>query len=142
MAMHAIEAAASNVAKDIEAALLADLRHRAPQGRNEAITLSVSDADGTLVAGLSGSTSYGWLLIKVIWVAPEMRRQGYGRALVVDALSHAKELGCHSAWLDTSDNDAMRFYTGLGFDVFGTLQNQGSQVPLGHQRWFLKCPIM
>lgn len=103
--------------------------------------MSVTAADGSLVAGLSGSTSYGWLLIKVLWVAPDMRRQGYGRALVADAMERAKALECHSAWLDTSVSDTRRFYMAMGFEIFGTLQNQGAQAPLGHQRWFMKCHI-
>lgn len=141
MQMPVIEVAGPNVTREIEAALLADLRQRAPQGRNEAVILSVNAADSTCVAGLSGSTAYGWLLIKVLWVASDLRLQGYGRALVAEAFRGAKKLGCHSAWLDTSDKDAKQFYTRLGFEVFGTLQNQGFQVPLGHQRWFMKCPI-
>ena len=101
MPLLTIRRAEPPVAKDIEAALLADLRQTAPQGRNETITLSVNAADGRLVAGLVGSTSYGWLLIKVLWVTDEQRRQGYGRALVLNAFNHAKSLGCHGAWLDT-----------------------------------------
>ena len=129
------------VAIDIETALLADLQQSAPQGRNETITLSVNATDGRLVAGLVGSTSYGWLLIKMLWVAGELRRQGYGRALVLNAFNHAKSLGCHSAWLDTSNRDAMQFYRALDFTVFGIIENSGSQEPAGHQRWFLKCTI-
>ena len=136
-----IRRADSAVAKDIETALLADLRQGAPQGRNEMVALSVTATDGQLVAGLVGSTSYGWLLIKILWVADELRRQGYGRALVLNAFNHAKSLGCRSAWLDTSNRDAMQFYTALGFDVFGSFANGGLQEPLGHQRWFLKCAI-
>ena len=139
--MHAIEVATDHDAAIIEAALLADLRQRAPQGQNEAMTLSVTATDGTLCAGLFGSTSYGWILIKVLWVAPDFRRAGYGRALVVDACDRAKALGCHGAWLDTSDYDARQFYEAMGFEVFGTLQNQGMQIPGGHQRWFMRCPI-
>ena len=141
MPLLTIRRAEPPVAKDIEAALLADLRQTAPQGRNETITLSVNAADGRLVAGLVGSTSYGWLLIKVLWVTDEQRRQGYGRALVLNAFNHAKSLGCHGAWLDTSNRDALQFYSALDFEVFGTLENSGPQEPLGHQRWFLKCPI-
>ncbi|MFV2052382.1 GNAT family N-acetyltransferase [Aliiroseovarius sp. YM-037] len=94
-----------------------------------------------VAAWVSGSTAYGWLLIKVLWVAPQMRRQGLGRALVADAFRRARELGCHSAWLDTSDKDAKQFYVALGFEVFGSLRNQADQAPPGHQRWFLKCLI-
>lgn len=129
------------VAKKIETALLADLQQSAPQGRNETIALSVDSADGQLVAGLVGSTSYGWLLIKVLWVTVELRRQGYGRELVLNAFNHAKSLGCHSAWLDTSNRTAMQFYSALDFEVFSTLENSVAQTPRGHQRWFLKCLI-
>lgn len=139
--MQTIQLAEPLVAMDIEAALLADLQQSAPQGRNETITLSVNATDGRLVVGLVGSTSYGWLLIKMLWVAEELRRQGYGRALVHNAFNHAKSLGCHSAWLDTSNRDAMQFYRALEFTVFGTFENSGPQEPAGHQRWFLKCPI-
>lgn len=141
MPILSIEEAGPTVARDIEAALLADLRQRAPQARNETVTVSITAAGDSLVAGLSGSTSYGWLLIKVLWVAPALRRQGYGRALVADACRRAGALGCHSAWLDTSDKNARRFYTALGFEVFGTLQNNSLQVPPDHQRWFMKCRI-
>ena len=141
MPLQTIQLAEPLVAIDIETALLADLQQSAPQGRNETITLSVNATDGRLVAGLVGSTSYGWLLIKMLWVADELRRQGYGRALVLNAFNHAKSLGCHSAWLDTSNRDAMQFYRALEFTVFGIIENIGSQEPAGHQRWFLKCPI-
>ena len=141
MPLQSIQRAEPLVAIDIETALLADLQQSAPQGRNEMITLSVNATDGRLVAGLVGSTSYGWLLIKMLWVADELRRQGYGRALVLNAFNHAKSLGCHSAWLDTSNRDAMQFYRALEFTVFGIIENSGPQEPAGHQRWFLKCPI-
>ena len=141
MPLQTIQLAEPLVAIDIETALLADLQQSAPQGRNETITLSVNATDGRLVAGLVGSTSYGWLLIKILWVADELRRQGYGRALVLNAFNHAKSLGCHSAWLETSNRDAMQFYRALEFTVFGIIENSGSQEPAGHQRWFLKCPI-
>jgi ribosomal protein S18 acetylase RimI-like enzyme len=141
MPLQTIQLAEPLVAIDIETALLADLQQSAPQGWNETITLSVNATDGRLVAGLVGSTSYGWLLIKMLWVADELRRQGYGRALVLNAFNHAKSLGCHSAWLDTSNRDAMQFYRALEFTVFGSIENSGPQETAGHQRWFLKCPI-
>lgn len=141
MSLRPIEVAGAKIAAEIETALLADLRQRAPQGRNEPVTLSVTGSDNSLVAGLVGSTSYGWLLIKVLWVVPELRRQGYGRALVADALARAKALQCHGAWLDTSNFEANRFYIAMGFEVFGTLRNQGAEVPPGHQRWFLRRTI-
>ena len=141
MSFRPLELAGPKVAAELKTRLLADWRQSVPQSRNEAITLSVTSSDGALVAGLAGSTSYGWLLIKVLWVAPELRRQGYGSALVADALARAKSMGCHSVWLDTSNDEAKQFYAKLGFKVFGVLQNQGVDIPSGHIRWFLKRPI-
>jgi hypothetical protein len=33
---------------------------------------------------------------------------------------HARERGCHSAWLDTFSFQARGFYEKLGYDEFGT----------------------
>lgn len=139
--MHDIQLATPSDSAAIEAALLADLRQRSPQGHNETIALAMKAPDGSLIAGLNGSTSYGWLLVKVLWVAPDQRRRGYGRALIAEAFRKAKALECQSAWLDTSDCEARQFYERLGFSVFGALQNSGSQVPPGHQRWFMNTVI-
>lgn len=141
MSLRPIEVAEPDIATAIEMALLADLRQRAPQGRIESLTLSVTGSDNGLVAGLVGSTSYGWLLIKLLWVAPQLRQQGYGRALVADALARAKALQCHGAWLDTSNFEARQFYIAMGFEVFSTLRNRGAELPPGHQRWFLRRTI-
>lgn len=141
MSLLPIELAGPRVAAELETSLLLDLRQSMPQSRNEAITLSVIRSDGSLVAGLAGSTSYGWLLIKVLWVTPELRRQGYGRALVTNAFVRARSIGCHSSWLDTSNEPAQHFYASLGFKVFGVLQNQGADIPKCHKRWFMSRSI-
>jgi ribosomal protein S18 acetylase RimI-like enzyme len=141
MSLLPIELAGPKVAAELETSLLSDLRQSLPQSRNEAITLSVISSDGSLVAGLAGSTSYGWLLIKVLWVKPELRRQGYGRALVTNAFVRARSIGCHGSWLDTSNEPAQHFYASLGFKVFGVLQNQGADIPKCHKRWFMSRSI-
>ncbi len=121
----------------VEQALLAELRAAAPQGVNDRVTLIAQDGLH-LVGGLHGATSYGWLLIKTLWVDPAHRGCGLGRRLVEQAFAEARQRGCHSAWLDTSNPAAARFYQGLGFEPFGRLANTPSQSPLGHCRWFLR----
>ena len=122
----------------IEDALLRSLRETLPQFENAAFVLSAKAPDGDLVGGLTAATSYGWLLIKTLWVADTHRRQGLGRALMERAEDKAKEIGCHGAWLDTSSPDAMRFYIRLGYETFGQLANAPGQHPDTHRRWFMK----
>ena len=46
--------------KTLETALFADLRRLSVQGVNDSIHLAVRGIDGGLLAGLTGTTSYGW----------------------------------------------------------------------------------
>ncbi len=129
------------VADQLEANLLSELRAKSEQGQNSQISLEARDENNTLVGGLVGSTSYGWLLIKVLWVAVEVRKQGYGRSLVERATEQARSIGCHSVWLDASDIDARQFYRSLGFEEFGVLGNGIGYHPDIHRRFFLKKHI-
>lgn len=128
-------------AADLETDLLHELRKKSPQAVNASFSLRLRDGDGQTLGGVTASSSYGWLLIKVLFVSPSARRCGHGRALLERALQHARSLCCHSAWLDTSDADAYQFYLSMGFEEFGTLSNACSQLPYGHSRWFLKTAI-
>jgi ribosomal protein S18 acetylase RimI-like enzyme len=52
-----------------------------------------------------------------LYVAPEARRLGLGRALVQRTLDRARERGCHRVELDTNEDnsDAIGLYRSLGF---------------------------
>ncbi len=84
-----------------------------------------------------GSTSYGWLLVKMLWVADEMRGGRIGTRLMDEAECLARSRGCHAAWLDTSSADAERFYLRLGYESFGDLANTPGEQSQGHRRTFL-----
>lgn len=135
------ETALEGIAAKIEQNLLASLQDGQAQALNSNVTLTMRDKDGHLIAGLVGSTSYGWLLIKIIWVHDNHRRQGHGRALIQRVEKVAKERGCHALWLDTSSVSSFEFYQSLGFECFGILANDADQNPPDHKRWFLKRPI-
>ncbi|MEL6951008.1 MAG: GNAT family N-acetyltransferase [Pseudomonadota bacterium] len=122
----------------LEKALLESLRSELPQSTNTSFVLSLKDPAGTIVGGLTANTSYGWLLIKVLWVEEAYRGLGFGRQLMEAAEQRARDADCHNAWLDTSHPEAMRFYLSLGYEVFGELSNTADQVPQGHARWFLR----
>lgn len=129
---------ATEVAALVEHNLLADLAHSQPQAVNRSLVLAARDGAGRLVGGATGGTSYGWLLIKTIWVAPAQRGQGTGRALIARLEAAGRAVGCHRSWLDTSSEMAHEFYQGLGYEDFGVLDNTGDARPLGHRRWFMR----
>jgi len=133
-----LEETNTNVADDIETELLRSLKESNVQSVNETITFSVRGDKEELIGGLSASTSYGWLLIKTLWIHEKHRRNGFGKRLMENAESKARDMGCHGAWLDTSNESAQQFYQGLGYSAFGELSNSDQQFPTPHQRWFMR----
>lgn len=128
----------ANCSDAIEKEMLAALALANVQSSNISIVLALRDDDGSLLGGLTASTSYGWLLIKTLWVAEELRGHGQGRALMDRAEAEGRAIGVHSVWLDTSSSMARTFYENLGYEEFGVLQNSPHQNPNGHCRWFMK----
>ena len=124
--------------ESLECELLESLGAAAPQSVNSRVQLTARGDEGMLLAGLDGSTSYGWLKVELLWVTPELRRSGIGRKLMDRAFDLACDRHCHACWLETSNRESVAFYRRLGFDGFGTLKNQTDQTPAGHFRWFLK----
>lgn len=127
-----------NTGAELEAELLKSLGEILPQSNNTGFVLAARDSSNNLVAGLTASSSYGWLLVKILWVKDNCRGTGLGRTLMNQAEEKALELGCHHIWLDTSNPDAMAFYLSLGYKVFGKIGNTEQQFPPDHNRWFMK----
>jgi len=125
-------------ARKIETNLLKSLADTQQQARNSEIVLTAKSSYGDLVAGLSGSTSYGWLLIKTLWTDEQYREQGIASELLESAENRAVSLGCHGAWLDTSNSVARIFYQHRGYKDFSRLANGTTRFPNDHCRWFMK----
>jgi predicted N-acetyltransferase YhbS len=125
------------LANEVERKLLEALRQNVPPSDGKPLTLVARDLQGSMVGGLVGSTSYGWLLVKMLWVAEELRSQGFGARLMAEAETIALSRGCHGAWLDTSSVIAEQFYIRLGYAAFGVLANGPGEQPEGHRRAFL-----
>lgn len=113
-------------------------QHAAASGvepRNERpLQVTLRTNDGALVGGLVGNTVWGWLDVKLLWVAEGERGSGYGRKLLLAAEEEARRRGCHHAVLDTFSFQARGFYERLGYTAFGSLDD----FPRGHQRIYLK----
>ncbi len=126
------------VAGQIEQALRATLALINRQSVNDSRTFCLRDREGQLVAGLTCSTSYGWLHVETLWVSDVHRAKGLGRQLMHAAEAFAREQGCHSAWLESSNPGALAFYRQRGYEVFGELVNGEGRHPAEHRRWFLR----
>jgi GNAT superfamily N-acetyltransferase len=122
----------------VEEQLVAALRTNVPPNDARDLALLAYEKETQLVGGLIGTTSYGWLLVKMLWVDARMRGKGLGQDLMRAAERQAVERGCHSAWLDTSSALAARFYERLGYRTFGMLENGPEMPPELHRRWFMR----
>lgn len=91
------------------------------------------NAAGTLVGGLVGTTHWGWLYTKLLWVDESQRGTGLGRRLMAEAEAEAQKRGCHAAYVNTFSFQAPEFYQKCGYEVWGTLED----YPKGAQRVYL-----
>src|SRR3712207_6136085 len=89
------------IADEVEHRLLEALRQNVPPSDGRPLTLLARNAQGAMTGGLIGSTSYGWLLVKMLWVAEELRGRGLGARLMAEAEDIARSRSCHGVWLDT-----------------------------------------
>lgn len=92
------------------------------------------DSDGSVIGGLWGRTGWEWLTVELIFVPESLRGQGIASRLIAMAEKEALRRGCHSAWLDTLNPDALSLYERLGYARFGEL----ADFPSGRSRYFLQ----
>ena len=130
----ALQAASAQDVQTLCAQLLAFNRKASGNSFDELpLQLASHDQDGTLRGGLLGDICAGWLAIHVLWVDSELRKQGLGSQLLLEAERQAKAAGAHSVVLDTFDWQAEAFYLRHGYEVFGRL----ADFPPGHERIYL-----
>lgn len=121
----------------IEDGLSASMRDGVISRNYQPLAVFLKNADGRIVGGLEGSTYWGWLNIRLLWVSEDLRGSGHGRKLVEAAEKCAVDRGCHGAVVDTFSFQAREFYEALGYEMFGTLDD----FPTGHQRVYMKKSI-
>lgn len=104
-----------------------------PPGQDLAIAIRDPES-GEPVGGLCGRTAGGWLAIDLIFVPETFRGMGLATQLITMAEEEAQRRGCHSAWLDTMNPQALTLYQRLGYAIFGELKD----YPVGSSRFFLQ----
>lgn len=106
------------------------------KGRYQELTLHVLNEDGTIIGGIAGEFCWNWLEIQYLYVEPEHRKSGYGRALLREAEKMAKEKACDFIKLDTLSFQALDFYRKEGYQIYGQIENAGR-----HTHYYLKKDI-
>jgi len=108
-------------------------QHAEPEHYQQ-LVLFVRDSSEKIAGGLLGYTHWRWLFVQNLWVAESLRGFGYGQKLMQHAEHEARLRGCHHAYLDTFDFQALGFYQKIGYELFGQLDD----YPPGHTKYFLQ----
>ena len=106
---------------------------QAGQDKGKNLCFVVKNPEGEIVGGVIGTTYWDWMSIELMWLREDMRRQGYGRELLLMAEEEGRQRGAKHVFLDTFSFQAPDFYKKYGYQVFGELRD----FPSGHTRYFL-----
>ena len=98
------------------------------------LALFARNTEGLIVAGLTGSTYWGYLYVGRLWTNDKFRNTGLGSRLLADAEQEALRRGCHSVHLMTGSFNALPFYQKRGYTIFGELRD----MPIGHTQYFMQ----
>jgi GNAT superfamily N-acetyltransferase len=107
--------------------MTADVVRRDLLGAAPRALLLVAELDGAVVGFVTGNAVYDSMraadafFLNDLYVAPEARRRGAGRALVAGLAAVARERGAPCLWwgVDLGDDEALRFYDALGAEDEG-----------------------
>lgn len=99
-----------------------------------ALAVLIRDESGNAIGGISGYTAWGWLFTAWLFVPETLRGQGMAGKLLDAAETEAIARGCHGAWIDTFNPQALRAYQRQGYAIFGELP----EFPAGRSRYFLQ----
>ncbi|MBD8662604.1 GNAT family N-acetyltransferase [Rhizobium sp. CFBP 8752] len=89
----------------------------------ELLAVLIRDESGTVIGGLSGYTSWGWLFTQLLFIPETLRGKGMAAKLLTEAENEARTRGCKGAWIDTFNPLALKAYKSHGYQVFGEIPN-------------------
>lgn len=98
------------------------------------LAVFIRDNDGTVIGGMFGYTGWDWLFTQWLFIPESLRGQGMAGRLLATAEAEAIARGCHGAWIDTFNPQALRAYQRQGYVIFGAL----ADFPPGRSRTFLQ----
>jgi GNAT superfamily N-acetyltransferase len=98
------------------------------------LAVLIRDDDGKVIGGMFGFTGWDWLFTQWLFIPEALRGQGMAGKLLAKAEAEAIARGCHGAWIDTFNPQALRAYQRQGYVIFGELP----EFPPGRSRTFLQ----
>ena len=98
------------------------------------LAIFVRDEQQSILAGITGYTWAGMCEIQFLWVAAELRGQGYGGRLLAAAEQEARARGCQIIVLNSYSFQAPGFYGQRGYSLVGQIDN----CPPNHSNYYFK----
>lgn len=89
--------------------------------------------EGKVIGGIRANAFWNYCILELLWLAPETRGKGVGKALMAEAEAFAREQGFEYVRTETLDFQAKPFYEKLGYKVYGQLDD----YPKGHTTYCL-----
>ena len=89
--------------------------------RPRPVACFVRDEEGQIIGGVQGDLWGSSMHIAALWVAETERGKGYGSALMTALENFAASKGHLLSYVETTSFQALPFYEGLGYQIFGTL---------------------
>lgn len=82
------------------------------------------EAEGKIIAGLNACiTAFKILYVSTVFVDADYRRKGYGKLLINEMETRAREMGVNTIRLDTFSWQGKEFYEALHYEVVGSYEN-------------------
>jgi GNAT superfamily N-acetyltransferase len=91
------------------------------QDRPRSVACFLRDEKGQIIGGAQGDLWGSSMHIAALWVADSERGKRHGSALMQELEKYAASKGHHLVYLETTSFQALPFYEGLGYRIFGTL---------------------
>lgn len=101
----------------------------------ENINIKAVDQNQNIIGGCVAKM-YCWnvVYVDILWVDENFRNNGIGIKLLQEVEKIAVKKKCNLIHLDTFDFQAKDFYSKLGYEIFGVLED----CPPGHCRYYMK----
>lgn len=109
-------------------------RDRTGVERPHHIAYFLRDDQGQMVGGVQGMLWGRMMHIDVLWVDEKHRGEGLGTKLMTAIEDYGLEHGHPLVYLETASFQALPFYEGLGYHVFGELP----EITPGETLYFLR----
>lgn len=102
--------------------------------RDKQFSIFLKSDSGEVFGGIQGMFDSEAIYIEALWIEENLRKQGYGKKLLIAAEGEAIKNGCIFSLVDTWDFQAEEFYLKNGYARIGELKNYWH----GHSKIFLR----